>query len=757
MLKNIPLDYYIFAGLLNFIASVGLAILVLLKNPHSRTNRTFSFFAFTVAGWSLCYFLWLRAGDSRTAEFCLRTLMLFVIFIPTAFTHFVLALLGADFVRKVNLVNYPISLLLGLSVYTRFFADDIGPFLVFPHWLEPRILFLFHTIHFFANTIYSHGLMLRALRRSSSVLRNQLLYVFIGTSIGYIAGAINYLTWYRVPIPPFLNPLVSVYVAAVSYSIVKYHLMDINLAVTRTTVFMAVYAVLLGLPLIGALAWQAHLEQALGPRWWAWLWVLAVFLATAAHYANLHFQRRAEDRILTEERKAHEALRNISQNMMRFLKLNALLRQIDRTLVNILQLTHAAIYLRPEGESSGPYQRKASWHHPPRTDSNLPSSIPADSGLLEDLRTVRLPRVREELKLHQQGISPKWETLAETLTQLQASVAVPVFQQRRLLGVLVLGEKRSGRIWSQDDLNLLMVLANQAALAIENAQLHEAEEQRLIKEAIEQTAADIAYGVSHQFNNRLYVISILSSMQVLSVAEKDLTKLSNEELANLVRKLAGEFKKVTEEAEMGGQISKGIMSLAKAIPENFKPIEIPPVIEHALDFVRIKHAKEKVEGEDLVPTVMNGVPKDLPKILGNHAQIHDSLMNLLDNALDAIREKIYRTRRGELPAAEPNYKGKIQVKAGVENGRLIVSVEDDGIGIEKENMRRCFAPYFTTKATGVKGRGLGGHGLGLYFIKKIVEAHGGIVRAESEHTQWTRFTVELPIPNEEDLKNADAA
>ncbi|MBI3311933.1 MAG: GAF domain-containing protein, partial [Candidatus Omnitrophica bacterium] len=338
--------------------------------------------------------------------------------------------------------------------------------------------------------------------------------------------------------------------------------------------------------------------------------------------------------------------------------------------------------------------------------------MPADSGLLEDLRTVRLPRVREELKLHQQGISPKWETLAETLTQLQASVAVPVFQQRRLLGVLVLGEKRSGRIWSQDDLNLLMVLANQAALAIENAQLHEAEEQRLIKEAIEQTAADIAYGVSHQFNNRLYVISILSSMQVLSVAEKDLTKMSNEELAGWVRKLAGELKKITEEAEMGGQISKGIMSLAKAIPENFKPIEILPIIEHALDFVRIKHAKEKVEGEDLVPTVLNGVPKDLPKILGNHAQIHDSLMNLLDNALDAIREKIYRTRRGELPATEENYKGKIQVKAGVENGKLVISVQDDGIGIEKENMRRCFAPYFTTKATGVKGRGLGGHGLG---------------------------------------------
>ena len=52
--------------------------------------------------------------------------------------------------------------------------------------------------------------MLRALKHQSGIFRNQVLYVFIGTSIGYAAGVLNYFPWYRLPIPPFLNPLVSV-------------------------------------------------------------------------------------------------------------------------------------------------------------------------------------------------------------------------------------------------------------------------------------------------------------------------------------------------------------------------------------------------------------------------------------------------------------------------------------------------------------------------------------------------------------------
>ncbi len=737
-----------------------LGLLVYLNGRRNVVNLTYCVFLGQIAMWTFGGWMFYASESPAVSLFWSKVVYLEGGLIPASFLHFSFVF-PTDQTKRYRLLPWilyiPNLLIFSLLFFSPFIVKEVAfingakGFLYGPG----RILWelQFHTAFGFAFYRFA-----KSYKISSGLQKIRLRYVILGTLIGLVlSGPTNViLPWFNRFALVWLGPPLSLSgIVFIVYAITRYRLMDIKLAITRTTVFIVVYALVLGLPLLGTLVWQPLFERALGTRWWVGLWFVCALLATAAHYANLHFQRRAENRILAEEHKAHEALRKISQNMMRFTRLKALLGSSVKNLVRILQVNHAAIYLFNEEKNS--YERKGIWHSPPQKDSPLPASIPEESALLKNLAEVRLPRVRDELKLQQQGASPQWKEMVEDLERLQASVVIPAFKQNKLFGFVMIGEKRSRRIWTQDDLNVLTILANQAALAIENAQLHEAEEQRLIKEAIEQTAADIAYGVSHQFNNRLYVISILSSMQVLSVADMDLTKLSNEELANLVRKLAGEFKKITEEAEMGGQISKGIMSLAKAIPENFKPIEIPAIIEHAIDFVRLKHAKEKVEGEDLVPTVLNGVPKDLPKILGNHAQIHDSLMNLFDNSLDAIREKIYRTRHGDLPASEPNYKGKIQVKAGVENDRLVISGQDDGIGIEKENMRRCFAPYFTTKATGVKGRGLGGHGLGLYFIKKIVEAHGGIVRAESEHTQWTRFTVELPIPNEEELKNADAA
>ena len=153
MLERIPLSYYVVSGLLNFITSFTLSVFVFSKNPKLRTNQTFSCWTLIVAGWSLCYFLWLSTEKNYLAEFYLRTLMLFVIFIPSTFTHFILTFLKVDFDKRLIYGNYLISILLAFTVYTPLFANDIGPFLVFPYWLKPRLLFSIHSIHFFANII----------------------------------------------------------------------------------------------------------------------------------------------------------------------------------------------------------------------------------------------------------------------------------------------------------------------------------------------------------------------------------------------------------------------------------------------------------------------------------------------------------------------------------------------------------------------------------------------------------------------------
>src|SRR6185295_9262711 len=109
MFDSIPISYYILSGIFNFITTTALAVFVFSKDPKSGINQTFCLFALTVAGWSLFYYLWLTADNSDLAEVYLRTLMLFVIFIPATFTHFILTLLRSDRKGGIIITNYLIS------------------------------------------------------------------------------------------------------------------------------------------------------------------------------------------------------------------------------------------------------------------------------------------------------------------------------------------------------------------------------------------------------------------------------------------------------------------------------------------------------------------------------------------------------------------------------------------------------------------------------------------------------------------------
>ena len=123
--------------------------------------------------------------------------------------------------------------------------------------------------------------------------------------------------------------------------------------------------------------------------------------------------------------------------------------------------------------------------------------------------------------------------------------------------------------------------------------------------------------------------------------------------------------------------------------------------------------------------VVRDYPDELPVVVGSGGELNQVWTNLLDNAADAVH------------AGHDAGGGRITLSVSVDDGEVVVTVEDDGPGIPADVQSRLFEPFFTTKPVGQ------GTGLGLDIARRIVEAHRGTLAFTSEPGR-TRFTVRLP-------------
>ncbi|MEW6170484.1 MAG: ATP-binding protein, partial [Candidatus Omnitrophota bacterium] len=363
-----------------------------------------------------------------------------------------------------------------------------------------------------------------------------------------------------------------------------------------------------------------------------------------------------------------------------------------------------------------------------RTKQDL--TFDENSPLVLYLKLERRPLVNEEIKQNiEQNYSQQAQELRSEMEKLSASVIIPSFIEDKLIGFLVLGEKLSGKIYTSDDLIVFSVLANQAALAIENAMFFkEAREfQGRIAQAEKMaTIGTMANGLSHQINNRLHAISMITGdtydlLKYIDVAScSDGVKESLEQIKHALER-------TKENIRLGREIVQGILKYSRPNQEGLEMLSLDTIFDNAINMAQYKVKLDEFDFQ-------RNYSKDLPKIKGNLGQLQEVFFNMIDNAFYAICE------RKEL-LKEEGYRGKISVSAELHDKFVRIKVEDNGIGVKDEDFLKLFTPFFTTKASSK-----GGSGLGLYVIKQIVEQnHKGKIHMESTYREGTTFFIELPI------------
>jgi len=579
----------------------------------------------------------------------------------------------------------------------------------------------FLVLVYFNCIAYAVFMLIKKYKISSGVKRDQIRYVLIGALLGFGGGATNYPLWYNIRILPVGNILVSLGIGIMAYAIVRYRLMDIRIVITRVGIFGVVYTLVLGLPF-----WIGHLTKK-----WIYPTGVAVFLASLGPYIYIRLQKRFERKLLKDELDRQENLRKLSSRMMEILDLKSLLGLIVRYLVRILKVECCAIYLRQDDGSYIPktffIRDKSVW---------LPDVITPQWVLVTEIEQKKNIISAEEFKHSSTGASSYNAKLNRELNRLNAAFVIPAFLKNTPFGCLILGPATQFSL-TELDINFLASLCNQATLAIDNALYHQREVEYIAEQTRRGALADMAPGASHQFNNRLNAITMAASITLDLI--QDNPGLSNEELLN---RSAKAFKKISDETIKGKEITSAILQRTK-VKLTFDKMDITKIIQNAIILTKLRHTKEDVDQDKEDVEFIFNPPDNLPELLLSEAPIQDVFENLFHNAMDAIIIKKTRIK-DEIIEGPPDYRGRITINITQDDDVIEITVEDNGIGIPGNEINKLFAPYFTTKATAIKGIS-GGTGLGLWVIRDFVERHGGRIIVNSTYLKKTRFMIRLPI------------
>jgi signal transduction histidine kinase len=153
------------------------------------------------------------------------------------------------------------------------------------------------------------------------------------------------------------------------------------------------------------------------------------------------------------------------------------------------------------------------------------------------------------------------------------------------------------------------------------------------------------------------------------------------------------------------------------------------VLGEAIELVQKRYDAKNV-------ALLAALEESLPPAPADAAGIHQAVLNLLNNALEAVEEG--------------NGAVTLSTEFDAEAARVRIVVADNGVGIDPERRKHLFEPFYSTK-------GQKGTGLGLAVTKKIVDEHAGTIRFESTQGQGTTFTIELPTTAEVVASPADTA
>ena len=292
--------------------------------------------------------------------------------------------------------------------------------------------------------------------------------------------------------------------------------------------------------------------------------------------------------------------------------------------------------------------------------------------------------------------------------EIKSSMVFPLMGKAKPLGVLNINRVNIERLFTDSDMRKLEIYASLVSMALENANLYnelQVSQEQLIQSGKMAGIGMLTSGIAHEFNNFLAIMR------------------SNAEFAHKTEK-PDEMKKslsiVMNTCDRGKKIIENLIAFSRQETLQKEACNIENMMEIVLSLMDVQLKKSNI-------SLVREYEK-IPDIEVNRSEIQQVFFNVISNARDAM-----------LPANE----GVLTIRISTVNKNAVISFTDTGTGIKKENIKKIFEPFYTTKGP-VGGSDIMGVGIGMSVSYGIVKRNGGEISVDSEFGRGTVFTVKFP-------------
>ncbi len=718
------------ASITTFIVSIFLGLFIIYRDPKKLTNVTFGAFTICVAFWVITNFFTDIAKTTDVATFWARMTLAAPALMP-----FLLLMFSKVFPRQEATLNKGFWFLLltpglitlvltptVLNIEKVSFTATGQELVVGPLYTPFFIYFAIYLIGTFIN-------LFKKFKRSTSLEKLQIQYLIFG-----LVTASIFALLLNVILPIFgLSNLVSLgafssvfIVGSTAYAIVKHRLLDIRLVVARTVAY-SLLLVILSVFYIGSTVLLTNFLFKTTTSSAQLLLYSALTLVVAFTFQPLRsFLEKSTDKVFF---KGDYDFNNLLSQLTKIIAETILIDDIaNRLLTKLLadmRITRGAFVLTDQGkifvsETQG-YKEE-----PKFSEKDVFSLQALDKNL-----------IFEELE---EGSGK------ELMRKLNVTAVIPLKTQVDHVGLLLLGEKASGEIYSAKDIKVLEIFSPEAAISFENAKSVEKIRRFNItlKEQVDRATREL-----RSANEQLKDLDRLKD-EFLSIASHDLRTPMTAIKGYLWMAINGRAGKIENQAlkryldisyssaERMIQLINDLLNVSRIkagrVQMIFEEIDIKTIIDQVFAEIMSKVTEKnillKYEGS-----------ANLPKLILDKQRFPEILQNLIGNALKFTPEK-----------------GKITVtaKRSKEEGFIEVAVTDTGVGLSKEDAGKLFEKYGRIETSYTKAKESGGTGLGLYITKTYVELHGGKIWVESEEGKGTSFIFTLHVADPEMIKKMNS-